>query len=121
MPIYAIFFLFFTMANIALPGTSSFIGEFLLLLGIYGTNTFAAVFSTTGVILSGGYSLWLYNRVMYGNLKVQNTLFFQDLSFREFSILWPLSFFVLLFGVYPNFLLNFFHAISTKLYMYIFF
>ena len=63
MPLYVTIFLFFTMANIALPGTSSFVGEFLILLGTFQVNTFAAVIAATGMILGGAYSLWLYNRV----------------------------------------------------------
>ena len=69
MPIYAIFFLFFTLANIALPGTSSFVGEFLLLTGIYKTSILIAVSGLFGVILSGAYSLWLCNKLIFGNLK----------------------------------------------------
>jgi len=74
MPIYATIFLFFTMANIALPGTSSFVGEFLILLGTFQVNTFAAVLSATGMILGGAYSLWLYNRIAYGNLRLSWTV-----------------------------------------------
>ena len=58
------------MANIALPGTSSFVGEFLLLCGVYQTNSLTAFIAALGVILSGAYSLWLYNRIIFGNLKI---------------------------------------------------
>lgn len=94
------------MANIALPGTSSFIGEFLLLLGIYKENTLAAVLSATGVILSGAYSLWLYNRVTFGNIKQTYTQLFLDITLRETTILFSLLIFVLLLGISPNIFLR---------------
>ena len=71
MPIYITVFVFFTMANIAFPGTSSFIGEFLILTGSFKSNTSVAFLGATGVILSGAYSLWLLNRIAFGNMKVQ--------------------------------------------------
>jgi proton-translocating NADH-quinone oxidoreductase chain M len=74
MPLYSALFLIFTMANIALPGTSSFVGEFLLLCGIYKTNVVACIAGAIGVILCGAYSLWLYNRVIFGNLKISYTI-----------------------------------------------
>ena len=110
MPIYSAFFLIFTMANIALPGTSSFVGEFLLLLGIYKTNVVSCIIGATGVVLCGAYSLWLYNRIIFGNLKVAYTIKFKDLNFREFSILLPLLFWVLFMGVYPSFFSDFLHS-----------
>jgi len=114
MPIYAVLFLIFTLANIALPGTSSFTGEFLLLTGIYKTNVITAVVSALGVILSGGYSLWLYNRVVFGNIKVNYTLKFTDVSLREFSIMFPLFLFVLLMGIYPTYFLSYIHLASNS-------
>ena len=110
MPIYSVFFLIFTMANIALPGTSSFVGEFLLLLGIYQMNTISCMIGAVGVVLCGAYSLWLYNRIVFGNLKIAHTIKFKDLSFREFIILFPLLFWVLFMGIYPSFFSNFLHA-----------
>jgi len=110
MPVYSALFLIFTMANIALPGTSSFVGEFLLLLGIYKTNIVSAVIGAIGVILCGAYSLWLYNRIIFGNLKTAYTIKFKDLNFREFSILLPLLFWVLFMGVYPFFFSDFLHS-----------
>lgn len=113
MPIFSGLFLIFTMANIALPGTSSFIGEFLLLLGIYKENTLAAVISALGVILSGSYSLWLYNRVVFGNIKVNYTQLFNDINLREFFIMFSLLVFLLLLGISPNIFLRRIHACST--------
>jgi proton-translocating NADH-quinone oxidoreductase chain M len=109
MPVYAVFLLIFTMANIALPGTSSFVGEFLLLTGIYKTNIISCIVGALGVILCGAYSLWLYNRIIFGNLKTTFITRFKDIDFREFSILLPLLFFVIYMGVYPSFFSNFIH------------
>lgn len=117
MPVYGALLLFFTLANIALPGTSSFVGEFLLLAGIYKTNFLTCLFATLGVILCGAYSLWLYNRIIFGNLKIHNTLLFRDIDFREFSILLPLIFLVLLMGVYPKFFLDYIHLSSSTLHL----
>ena len=109
MPVYSVLFLIFTMANIALPGTSSFVGEFLLLLGIFKMNIVAAVFGALCVILCGAYSLWLYNRLIFGNLKISYTTKFKDLNLREFFILVPLLFLVFLMGIYPSFFLDTIH------------
>jgi len=110
MPLYIAAFLLLTLANIALPGTSSFVGEFLLLQGTMLANTSVGVFATLGVILSGAYSLWLYNRIAYGNLKTHYTKKFRDLTFQEFMIVFPLVILVFLFGVAPNFILRFFET-----------
>ena len=110
MPIYIIIFLFFTMANIALPGTSSFIGEFLILAGIYKFNMVAGILGATGMILGSAYSLWLYNRIAYGNLKIDYISSYKDLSLREFYIFLPLILGTLILGIYPNIILNFVHS-----------
>jgi NADH-quinone oxidoreductase subunit M len=109
MPLYSIVFLLFTLANIALPGTSSFTGEFMLLSGIYKTNVVTGILSATGVILSGAYSLWLYNRVVFGNLKEHYTLKFVDLSVREFFVIFPLTLFIFFMGIYPSMFLSYIH------------
>lgn len=110
MPLYTIIFLFFTMANIALPGTSSFIGEFLILAGIFKFNFLGALLATTGMILGGCYSLWVYNRISYGNLKIDYVSGFKDIDYREFNILVPLVLGSLLLGLYPNAILDFVHS-----------
>jgi NADH-quinone oxidoreductase subunit M len=69
MPIYAVVFMVFTMANVGLPGTSGFVGEFLTLLGAFKVNTWVALFATTGVVLSAAYALWLYRRVVFGRWR----------------------------------------------------
>lgn len=106
MPVYIFIFLFFTMANIGLPGTGSFIGEFLILVGSYQLNSTITFFSATGMVLGGCYSLWLFNRIAYGNLKTQYLIDFIDVSKREFLIFFPLLFGTLIMGVYPNIFLD---------------
>jgi proton-translocating NADH-quinone oxidoreductase chain M len=115
MPIYSIFFLIFTLANIALPGTSSFVGEFLLLAGIYKTNILAAIVSAIGVILCGAYSLWLYNRVIFGNLKIDYTVKFSDINIREFLTLLPLFILIFIMGIYPSFFSSLLQIASSNL------
>jgi NADH-quinone oxidoreductase subunit M len=101
MPKYAVAFLIFTMANVGLPGTSGFVGEFLTLLGAFRANTWVALIATTGVILSAAYALWLYRRIVFGALTKESLKGLLDLSTREKIIIYPLVFFVILFGVYP--------------------
>jgi proton-translocating NADH-quinone oxidoreductase chain M len=115
MPVYSIFLLIFTMANIALPGTSSFVGEFLLLTGVYKANIITCIISALGVILCGAYSLWLYNRITFGNLKIDYTLKFSDMNYREFLVIIPLFFFIFLMGLYPTFFLSYIHLASANL------
>ncbi|SFI70759.1 NADH-quinone oxidoreductase subunit M [Aerobium aerolatum] len=102
MPKYAVVFLILTMANVGLPGTSGFVGEFLTLLGVFKVNTWVALFATTGVILSASYALWLYRRVVYGALTKESLKSMLDLSTREKAILYPLVALVILFGFYPS-------------------
>jgi proton-translocating NADH-quinone oxidoreductase chain M len=109
MPIYISIFLFFTMANIAFPGTSSFIGEFLILTGSFKSNTSATFLGATGVILSGAYSLWLLNRIAFGNMKVQYYAKFIDLNHREFICFLPLILGTLFLGIFPGIVLSSVH------------
>nr|BBD14149.1 NADH dehydrogenase subunit 4 [Ophirina amphinema] len=109
MPMFSVAFLLFTMANISLPGTSSFVGEFLSLLGCYEVSTFMAFIASIGVVLGAGYSIWLYNRVCFGNLKIDYVNKFTDLSRREYLILLPFAIFTILFGIYPDLFLNLIH------------
>ncbi|WP_412563418.1 NADH-quinone oxidoreductase subunit M [Thalassobius sp. MITS945101] len=101
MPAYALIFMFFTMANVGLPGTSGFIGEFLVLMGIFQVNTWVAMIATSGVILSAAYALWLYRRVVMGDLIKESLKTISDMSFRERAIFAPLVVMTLLLGVYP--------------------
>jgi proton-translocating NADH-quinone oxidoreductase chain M len=110
MPICSSFFLIFTMANIALPGTSSFVGEFLILMGIFKINFRIALIVVVSVVLCGSYSLWVYNRFSFGNLKHLYILKYSDLTFREFSILLPLLIFTLIMGFIPYIYFQFVHS-----------
>ena len=101
MPAYALVFMFFTMANVGLPGTSGFVGEFLTLMGIFQVNTWVAAVATSGVILSAAYALWLYRRVVFGALVKESLATIQDMSRRERAIFAPLIVMTLLLGVYP--------------------
>jgi len=101
MPAYALIFLFFTMANVGLPGTSGFVGEFLTLMGIFQVNTWVALFATSGVILSAAYALWLYRRVVMGDLIKESLKSITDMGARERIVFAPLVVMTLLLGVYP--------------------
>jgi len=102
MPLYAFVFLVFTMANVGLPGTSGFVGEFLTLLGTFRVSIPTAFFATLGVILSAGYALWLYRKVVFGVLDKPSLAGIKDLTLREGIILAPLVILTILFGVYPK-------------------
>jgi proton-translocating NADH-quinone oxidoreductase chain M len=115
MPIYIIIFLFFTLANISFPGTSSFVGEFLILVGSFKVNTTITFLGATGVIIGGVYSLWLFNRIAYGNIKTQYTQQFLDLSPRELLIFIPLILGTLVIGVCPSIFLNSIHMSVNNL------
>ncbi len=106
MPAYALIFMLFTMANVGLPGTSGFIGEFLVLMGVFQVNTWIAMFATTGVILSAGYALWLYRRVVMGDLIKESLKTISDITPRERLIFAPLIVMTLLLGVYPALVLD---------------
>ena len=101
MPAYALVFMLFTMANVGLPGTSGFVGEFLVLMGIFKVNTWVAVVATTGVILSAAYALWLYRRVVMGDLIKEALRSITDMTRRERAIFAPLIVMTILLGVYP--------------------
>jgi NADH-quinone oxidoreductase subunit M len=101
MPKYAVAFMIFTMANVGLPGTSGFVGEFLTMLAVFQVNTWVAFFAATGVVLSAAYALWLYRRVIFGALTKENLKGLLDLSPREKAVLYPLVVLVIFYGVYP--------------------
>jgi NADH-quinone oxidoreductase subunit M len=102
MPAYALIFMLFTMANVGLPGTSGFVGEFLTLIGAFQANTWVAFFAATGVILSAAYALWLYRRVVFGDLIKESLKTIQDITPRERMIFAPLVVMTILLGVYPS-------------------
>lgn len=102
MPLFACLLVFFTMANISLPGTSSFIGEFLVLTGAFQSNSFVALMAATGMVCGAAYALWLCNRVLYGVNKVGYIAAFSDLSRREFFLFMPFLIAVLGMGIIPE-------------------
>jgi len=102
MPLYALTFMVFTMANVGLPGTSGFVGEFMTLLGTFKVSLPTVVLATTGVILSACYALWLYRKVVFGALVKPSLLSIKDLTLRECVTLFPLIVLTILFGVYPK-------------------
>lgn len=106
MPIYATIFLIFIMANIGLPGTSGFIGEFLTLIGSFKTNAGAVIFATLGIVLSACYALTLYKDIMFGSLVKEKLKAVVDLSLREKILLFPLVASTLFLGIYPMAMIN---------------
>jgi NADH-quinone oxidoreductase subunit M len=102
MPRYAALFMLFTMASVGLPGTSNFVGEFLGLAGTYQVSTVTALFGTSGIILGAAYMLYLYRRVVFGELTKDDVKAMPDLSLREIACLAPIAAAVLWMGVYPE-------------------
>ncbi len=115
MPLYAAAFMVFTMANVGLPGTSGFVGEFLTLIGTFRVNIPVATLATLGVILSAAYALWVYRKVIFGKLEKQKLMDIKDLGWREIVVLAPLVFFTILFGFYPKPVLDMSQASVTAL------
>jgi NADH-quinone oxidoreductase subunit M len=125
MPVYAFVFMIFTLANIGLPGTTGFIGEFLTMLGTFRVNNWVATLAAFGTILSAAYALWLYRKVIFGKLEKPSLFNIKDIGWREIAILAPLVVLTIVFGVYPKPVLdmsassvtqlidNFHHAVSS--------
>jgi len=114
MPLFAAVFMVFTLANVGLPGTSGFIGEFLSLIGTFKINTAVATIATFGVILSAAYALWLYRKMIFGNLKPA-LVGIKDIGWREVLIFTPLVALTILFGVAPKPVLDMSAASVTQL------
>jgi len=102
MPLYAVAFMVFTLANIGLPGTTGFVGEFLTLLGTFQTNNWVAFLATIGTILSACYALYLYRRVIFGVIEKPNLMGIADLTSREVVTLLPLGLLTIFYGVHPQ-------------------
>jgi NADH-quinone oxidoreductase subunit M len=115
MPLYAFVFMVFTLANVGLPGTSGFVGEFLTLIGTFRINTWVATLATLGTILSAAYALWLYRKVIFGKLERPSLLHIRDLGWREVVILAPLVILTIVFGIYPKPVLDMSSASVTQL------
>jgi len=119
MPIYATIFLLFTMANVGLPGTSGFVGEFLTMMGAFKANTFIAFVAATGVILSAGYALWLYRRVVFGVVTNPAVEGIEDMTTREIVTVAPLVAATLYFGIDASAMIDVFSpAVSDLLQNY---
>ncbi|MEX0970542.1 MAG: NADH-quinone oxidoreductase subunit M [Paracoccaceae bacterium] len=106
MPVFALIFMLFTMANVGLPGTSGFVGEFLTLVGVFQVSTWTALLATSGVILSAAYALWLYRRVVFGDLVKESLKGIADMSSREKLLFAPLVAGTLILGIYPSLVLD---------------
>ena len=115
MPIYSMFFLFYIFANISLPGTSSFVGELLILVGIFQENTIVAALAGTSMILGGCYSLLVYNRICYGNIQSNFLNNYFDITYREFLIHIILIVITLVMGIYPKIFLSCMHETIYRL------
>src|SRR5471030_2789859 len=102
MPRYAFTFMFFTLASVGLPGLSGFIGEFLVLIGAFKANTWVAFLASTGLILGAAYALWLYRKIMFGELVKDSLKGILDMDRREIVIFLPLVLLTIWMGVYPN-------------------
>ena len=115
MPHFAVFFMLFTMANIALPGTSGFIGEFLTIIATFKVSMIAAVLAASGVILSAAYGLFLYKNMIFGQITNEAIEILKDLNNREKLILFTLAFLVIFFGLYPSPVINLISSSSENL------
>jgi len=101
MPLYALAFMVFTLANVGLPGTTGFIGEFLTLIGTFRVNNWVATLAAIGTILSAAYALWLYRKVIFGRLEKASLAHITDMGWREIVVLAPLVILTIVFGLYP--------------------
>jgi NADH-quinone oxidoreductase subunit M len=102
MPRFALFFMIFTLAGVALPGTSGFVGEFLVLLGAFNQDKLLGTLLATGIVLGATYMLWLYARVMFGEVRNEKLRNIEDLSKPEYFALCTIAILVIILGVYPN-------------------
>ncbi len=117
MPIFSTIFFILTLANMGLPGTSSFVGEFLILLGSFYQNMWVTVIAGITVVLGACYSLWFFNRMIFGNLNLSYIQFFNDISRKDFALFVPLILFIIIAGVFPD---HFFSSIHTSVQLLLF-
>jgi NADH-quinone oxidoreductase subunit M len=115
MPLFVTVFLILTMANIGFPGTMSFPGEFMILTGVWTVNSWACFLSGTSLVLGGGYSLWLFNRIAYGNLRSTYWSKDSDLTFREISVFVPLIVGTIVLGVWTGPVMDLLHVTTVEL------
>ena len=110
MPIYAFTFMIFMLASVGLPGTAGFVGEILVLVGVYQVNTWVAALAALGVILSAAYMLWLYRRIIFGQLEKDDLKQIADMNAREIALFAPLVILAVLMGIYPAPFLDVMHV-----------
>ena len=115
MPFYSFSFMIFILASLGLPGTSGFVGEFLVLLSIFTVNTYFAIFAPTGVVLAATYSLWLYRRIIFGALIKDDLSEMFDLTRREIIIFLPLIILTIFIGLYPKPIINIIEPSTEKI------
>jgi NADH-quinone oxidoreductase subunit M len=115
MPRYALLFMLFTMASVGLPGTSGFVGEFLAIVGAWQVNRMLALLAATGMVLGAAYMLWLYRRVIFGQLTKAELKGLLDLSPREAAVFAPLALLTLWMGIYPSSFSGFYGASVANL------
>ena len=115
LPKYSMLFAVFMLGALGLPGTSGFVGEILVLLGAFQKNYLVAILASIGIILGAGYMLWLYKRVIFGKLEKKELLDLKDLNYSEFSILFILAVLTIIFGFYPNLILDTIHVSVEQL------
>jgi NADH-quinone oxidoreductase subunit M len=106
IPALAAIFLIICLSSLGLPGLNGFVGEFLILLGTFNAKPWYAIVAASGIILAAVYLLWMYQRVMFGPLDKAENKKLKDLSFREYVVLIPILFFIVMIGVYPQPFLN---------------
>ena len=115
MPIFAAFFMLFVMANVGLPGTSGFVGEFLVITSSFQAGFWVTFFAATTLITGAAYSLWMYRRVFYGEIANENVRELRDIGGINITVFSLLAISILLIGIYPNALLNVVHASAGHL------
>ena len=110
MPVYAVIFMIFTMASVGLPGTNGFIGEFLILLGAFLANKLVAAIAATGLVLGAAYMLWMFKRVVFGDVRHEAVAALKDITPREVAMFVPLLVLVFWIGFYPGPFLEILHV-----------
>ena len=105
----------FALASIGLPGTGGFVGEVLILVSLFKTNTWVAGLATSSLIFGAGYMLYLYKRTIFGKLTKENLLKIQDVTAREIAVFFPLIILIIWMGLYPSYFLNFIHSSVANL------
>ena len=115
MPVFAVFFLVVMLSSIGLPGLNGFVGEFLILLGTFEYNKALAVLAALGIILGAVYMLWMYQRLMYGDITHEENKHLTDLSAREIALLVPIVLLMFWIGIYPNTFLRPMDASTARL------